>query len=53
MELARGWKFACTCTRCKEEDGGDGSDGSPAKDESKLEAPVQRWESADGEDSDP
>ncbi|KAJ7591478.1 hypothetical protein C8J56DRAFT_564590 [Mycena floridula] len=42
-ELARGWKFACPCNRCRDE-----AEGPQAiqTDQSKVEASVARWESA-------
>ncbi|KDQ64301.1 hypothetical protein JAAARDRAFT_187641 [Jaapia argillacea MUCL 33604] len=48
MELARGWRFACTCSRCAA-DGPSTSDSSGeeelvGKDESKVEGVVERVE---------
>jgi mitochondrial import receptor subunit TOM20 len=47
MELARGWRFACSCTRCQSEllDNPACADGEPIqKDESKVEEPFMRTE---------
>lgn len=51
MELARGWRFACMCSRCEEEGaqaGGTDNDMPLQKDESRVEAVVVRSEG--GED---
>ncbi|KAF9226766.1 MAS20-domain-containing protein [Gyrodon lividus] len=46
MELVRGWRFACTCSRCAEEAGSGGeTDGEP-KDESRVSEVVMRVEGA-------
>ncbi|KIM63614.1 hypothetical protein SCLCIDRAFT_1214007 [Scleroderma citrinum Foug A] len=42
IELARGWRFACTCERCAKE--ADGMDEDPARDESKVSDAVNRVE---------
>jgi mitochondrial import receptor subunit TOM20 len=43
MELARGWKFACPCTKCTEEM--EETDSAISfKDDSKLEASLKRFE---------
>ena len=44
IELARGWRFACTCERCARE--ADGADESPMKDESRVSDAVNRVEGA-------
>jgi import receptor subunit TOM20 len=46
-ELARGWRFACVCSRCTSEMAGDPDatdEVSSHKDESKVEAVVTRVE---------
>jgi len=44
MELARGWAFACTCSRCASEAGpGDEVDSEP-EDKSKVSEVVSRLE---------
>ncbi|KAG2155104.1 uncharacterized protein EDB93DRAFT_1239374 [Suillus bovinus] len=43
MELARGWRFACTCKRCAEE-GTEGGDIEEGGDESRVEDVVTRVE---------
>ncbi|KIM75022.1 hypothetical protein PILCRDRAFT_13960 [Piloderma croceum F 1598] len=51
MELARGWRFACSCTRCQSEllDNPACADGEPIqKDESKIEEPFIMNESPSG-----
>ncbi|KIK82048.1 hypothetical protein PAXRUDRAFT_14928 [Paxillus rubicundulus Ve08.2h10] len=46
MELVRGWRFACTCSRCAEEAGsGDTTEEQP-KDESRVSDVVMRVEGA-------
>jgi import receptor subunit TOM20 len=52
MELARGWRFACACSRCTSE-GAEHTDGADndlpsQKDESKVEASVTRVEEGQG-----
>ncbi|EGN92041.1 hypothetical protein SERLA73DRAFT_117876 [Serpula lacrymans var. lacrymans S7.3] len=49
MELARGWRFACPCTRCAEEaaESGQTSEESAPRDESKVEPTVSRAEESD------
>jgi len=42
IELARGWRFACTCERCAKE--ADGMDEGPARDESRVSDAVNRVE---------
>ncbi|EPQ59005.1 MAS20-domain-containing protein [Gloeophyllum trabeum ATCC 11539] len=48
IELARGWRFACTCPKCMSEGAMEAnerdSDVPDQKDESKVEAVVQRLE---------
>lgn len=47
MELARGWRFACSCKKCTEEaeENPANTEGdSGQKDESKVEAIVKRIE---------
>jgi mitochondrial import receptor subunit TOM20 len=47
MELVRGWRFACSCTRCTSEalENPAGTDGELVqKDESKVEESVSRIE---------
>ncbi|TFK55459.1 MAS20-domain-containing protein [Heliocybe sulcata] len=47
IELARGWRFACTCTKCLAEGAQGGAadtDVPDQKDESKVEEVVQRVE---------
>ncbi|KIJ20440.1 hypothetical protein PAXINDRAFT_166493 [Paxillus involutus ATCC 200175] len=46
VELVRGWRFACTCSRCAEEAGsGDATEEQP-KDESRVSDVVMRVEGA-------
>lgn len=47
MELARGWRFACACSRCTEEAAENPESVSEEflqRDESKVEETVQRVE---------
>lgn len=44
MELARGWRFACSCTRCNAEDDSTDDDVPSKNDESKVEAALARLE---------
>lgn len=47
MDLARGWRFACSCKRCAEEaeeNPGSTEGESEQKDESKVEAVVEKIE---------
>jgi import receptor subunit TOM20 len=47
MDLARGWRFACSCTRCTSEaaENPSSTDGEISrKDESKVEEAVTRIE---------
>ncbi|KAH7916790.1 hypothetical protein BJ138DRAFT_1131771 [Hygrophoropsis aurantiaca] len=45
IDLARGWRFACPCSRCIEENvDGAASDDGHSKDESKVEEVVTRVE---------
>lgn len=47
MELARGWRFACSCRKCTEEaeeNPAETKGDSKQKDESKVEAAVERVE---------
>jgi import receptor subunit TOM20 len=46
MELARGWRFACTCSRCAEEAGSGDEAEDQLKDESKVSEAVMRVEGA-------
>ncbi|TFY72894.1 hypothetical protein EVG20_g84 [Dentipellis fragilis] len=49
FELARGWRFACTCDRCAKEAEVSEVDDLPVKaDESKLEENVQRLDEQGG-----
>ena len=43
-ELARGWRFACTCQRCVQEGPQVSSTQEEASDESKVEDVVHRYE---------
>lgn len=45
-ELARGWRFACSCKRCAEEglEGGNESESEEGRDESRVEDVVTRAE---------
>ncbi|KAI0034081.1 hypothetical protein K488DRAFT_46217 [Vararia minispora EC-137] len=49
-ELARGWRFPCTCQRCAAEAPPNTTDSVTLKDESKLEAPVERRFEKDAEE---
>ncbi|KAI0053595.1 hypothetical protein FA95DRAFT_1552084, partial [Auriscalpium vulgare] len=44
MELARGWRFACTCARCEAEAPSEGDSTPVQKDESKVEDSVKHLE---------
>lgn len=47
MDLARGWRFACACSRCAEEaaeNPASASEEAPQEDESRVEESVQRVE---------
>jgi import receptor subunit TOM20 len=52
MELARGWRFACGCSRCAEEATAmtteeaqaAATESEPKEDESKMEASLERFE---------
>lgn len=51
MELARGWRFACTCVRCTSEavENPASIEGEISQgDESKVEVPVTRVEANEG-----
>jgi len=51
MELARGWRFACSCTRCTSEaaENPASAEGEIARqDESKVEESVSRVEAGEG-----
>jgi mitochondrial import receptor subunit TOM20 len=43
-ELARGWRFACTCQRCVHEGQQGSTEEKNAADESKVEDVVHRYE---------
>lgn len=47
MELARGWRFACSCTRCTSEAPTSADGEVSQKDESKVEEPVVRIEASE------
>jgi mitochondrial import receptor subunit TOM20 len=54
QEIARGWRFACECTKCKEEAPAATGDTPAPADDVKIEGPgaqvdeaVQRYESGD------
>lgn len=50
MELARGWRFACPCSRCTEEaaagESAEGESEGEPKDESRVSEVVMRVEGA-------
>ena len=58
FELARGWRFACTCERCKQEAEGlsleekGGAEAEKERDESKVENTVEKFATLGNPDRD-
>lgn len=57
-ELARGWRFACTCDRCKQEAEGlsleakGGAEAEKERDESKIENTAKKFATMRNSDKD-
>jgi len=58
FELARGWRFACTCERCAEEgksmtlEEKGGATDEQVRDESKVETSLSRYQTKAGDTED-